>query len=54
MRSYGGIRLGLNPFNRLFDEMHAVTIKAVGISMAIFLVGLLGEYLLSLAGFSSR
>jgi signal transduction histidine kinase len=36
----GGIRLGLN-LNRLFDEMHAVTIKAVGISVAIFLVGLL-------------
>jgi signal transduction histidine kinase len=36
----GGIRLGLN-LNRLFDEMHAVTIKAVGISGAIFLVGLL-------------
>jgi signal transduction histidine kinase len=42
----GGIRLGLN-LNRLFDEMHAVTIKAVVISMAIFLVGLLVIFIIT-------
>jgi len=42
----GGIRLGLN-LNRLFDEMHAVTIKAVVISVAIFLVGLLVIFIIT-------
>jgi signal transduction histidine kinase len=36
----GGIRLGLN-LNPMFDEMRTVTIRAVVISAAIFLVGLL-------------
>ena len=42
----GGIRLGLN-LNPLFDEMHAVTIKAVVISVAIFLVGLLVIFIIT-------
>ena len=42
----GGIRLGLN-LNRLFDEMHAITIKAVAISAAIFLVGLLVIFIIT-------
>jgi signal transduction histidine kinase len=42
----GGIRLGLN-LNPLFDEMHAVTIKAVVISTAIFLVGLLVIFIIT-------
>jgi signal transduction histidine kinase len=36
----GGIRLGLN-LNPMFDEMRTVTVRAVVISAAIFLVGLL-------------
>jgi two-component system, NtrC family, sensor kinase len=36
----GGIRLGLN-LNPMFDEMRIVTVRAVVISAAIFLVGLL-------------
>jgi signal transduction histidine kinase len=36
----GGIRLGLN-LNPMFDEMRTVTVRAVVVSAAIFLVGLL-------------
>ncbi len=42
----GGIRLGLN-LNPLFDEMHAITIKAVVISAVIFLVGLLAIFIIT-------